>query len=90
MIYLLTLLWILAMIAYSFAGDYARSFPNHGNKTIPLVRWGSLILAMGLSLQLAVRYQDKVSANNMWIFVIVGFVVIILSKLLFRHIFIKK
>ncbi len=81
---LLTVVWILAMMVYSFMADYARTFPNHHNKTIPLFRWGSLILAMALSFQLASRFKGQLTTNGMWFFMLTAFGVIILSKFIFR------
>lgn len=72
------------MIVYSFAGDYARTFKNHGITVLPFIRWGSLLMAMGLSLQLAVRYQNLITTKGMWVFILVGFAVIFIAKLLFR------
>ncbi len=80
----LAIVWILAMVLYSFSSDYAQHFPNHNNRTLPVVRWGSLLVAMGLSAYLAQAYQENLQGTGIWVFVIVVFVIIILSKLVFK------
>ena len=81
---LLGLVWILAMVLYSFSSDYAQYFPDHNNRALPFVRWGSLLVAMGLSAYLAQAYQQHLQGTGIWVFVIVVFVIIILSKLVFK------
>ena len=39
----LAIVWILAMVLYSFSSDYAQYFPDHNNRALPFVRWGSLV-----------------------------------------------
>ena len=81
---ILAIVWILAMVLYSFSSDYVASFPNHNNRAVPYVRWGSLLFAMALSAYLAQAYQENLQGNGMWVFVIVVFVIIALSKIVFR------
>ena len=80
----LAIVWILAMVLYSFSSDYAQYFPDHNNRALPFVRWGSLLVAMGLSAYLAQAYQQHLQGTGIWFFVIVVFVMIILSKLVFK------
>ncbi|WP_227431117.1 hypothetical protein [Psychrobacter sp. I-STPA6b] len=80
----LAIIWILAMVLYSFSSDYALTFPQHKNKALPFIRWGSLLMAMGLSAYLASAYQQHLQGNGLWVFVIVVFVVIIVAKLIFK------
>ncbi|AMN49945.1 MULTISPECIES: hypothetical protein [unclassified Psychrobacter] len=81
---ILVIVWILAMVLYSFSSDYAVSFPNHNNRALPFVRWGSLLIAMILSGYLAQAYQDNLKGNGIWVFIVVVFVVITLAKLVFK------
>ncbi|SNT69393.1 hypothetical protein [Psychrobacter sp. LV10R520-6] len=81
---ILAIVWILAMVLYSFSSDYAVSFPNHNNSALPFVRWGSLLVAMGLSAYLASAYQANLQGSGIWVFVAVVFVIITLSKLIFK------
>lgn len=81
---ILVIVWILAMVLYSFSSDYAASFPNHDNRALPFVRWGSLLIAMVLSGYLAQAYQDNLKGNGIWVFIVVVFVIIILAKLVFK------
>lgn len=84
----LILLWVLSIGVYSFTSDYALTFKNHGNKAVPWIRWGTLLMAMGLSLHLAQTFQGQLQGgfgNGLFvIFVIVVFGVILLAKFLFR------
>lgn len=80
----LAIVWILAMVLYSFSSDYAQYFPDHNNRALPFVRWGSLLVAMGLSGYLAQAYQQHLQGTGIWVFVIVVFVIILLSKLVFK------
>ena len=80
----LAIVWILAMVLYSFSSDYAQYFPDHNNRALPFVRWGSLLVAMGLSAYLAQAYQQHLQGTGIWVFVIVVFVIIILSNLVFK------
>lgn len=80
---ILLIVWLLAMIIYSFSSDYAHAFPNHGNRAVPWMRWGSLLLAMGLSAVLAKVYQQHLQGTGMWVFVLVVLVVITAAKLVF-------
>ena len=81
---ILAIVWILAMVLYSFSSDYVSKFPTHNNRAVPYVRWGALLVAMGLSAYLAKAYQENLQGNGMWVFVIVVFVIIILSKIIFK------
>ncbi len=81
---ILVIVWILAMVLYSFSSDYAVSFPNHNNRALPFVRWGSLLIAMVLSGYLAQAYQDNLKGNGIWVFIVVVFVIITLAKLVFK------
>ena len=81
---ILAIVWILAMVLYSFSSDYVTSFPNHDNRAVPYVRWGALLVAMALSAYLAQAYQENLQGNGMWVFVIVVFVVIVLAKIIFK------
>jgi len=81
---ILAIVWILAMVLYSFSSDYATSFPNHNNGALPFVRWGSLLVAMGLSAYLASAYQANLQGSGIWVFIAVVFVIITLSKLIFK------
>ncbi|WP_201529559.1 MULTISPECIES: hypothetical protein [Psychrobacter] len=80
----LAIVWILAMVLYSFSSDYAVSFPNHNNQALPFIRWGSLLIAMGLSAYLASAYQANLQGTGIWVFIVVVFVIITLSKLIFK------
>ncbi len=80
----LAIVWILAMVLYSFSSDYAINFPNHNNRALPFIRWGSLLFAMGLSAYLAQAYQDNLQGSGFWVFIVVVFVIITLSKLIFK------
>ncbi|MBF2718372.1 hypothetical protein IP510_00565 [Psychrobacter sp. NG254] len=81
---ILAIVWILAMVLYSFSSDYVTSFPNHNNRAVPYVRWSALLVAMALSAYLAKAYQENLQGNGMWVFVIVVFVVIVLAKIIFK------
>ncbi|MGP4865232.1 hypothetical protein ACTXGK_13680 [Psychrobacter sp. T6-5] len=81
---ILAIIWILAMVLYSFSSDYVASFPNHNNRAVPYVRWGTLLVAMALSAYLAKAYQENLQGNGMWVFVIVVFVIIVLAKVVFK------
>ncbi len=81
---ILVIIWILAMVLYSFSSDYAVGFPNHNNRALPFVRWGSLLIAMVLSGYLAQAYQDNLKGNGIWVFIVVVFVIITLAKLVFK------
>lgn len=81
---ILAIVWILAMVLYSFSSDYAVHFPNHNNRALPFIRWGSLLFAIGLSAYLAQAYQANLQGNGIWVFIVVVFVIITLSKLLFK------
>jgi len=81
---ILAIVWILAMVLYSFSSDYVASFPNHNNRAVPYVRWGALLVAMALSAYLSKVYQENLQGNGMWVFVIVVFVVIVLAKVVFK------
>ena len=80
----LAIIWILAMVVYSFSSDYALTFSQHQNKALPFIRWGSLFMAMGLSAYLASAYQENLKGNGIWVFVIVVLVVIVVAKLIFK------
>ncbi|TXD98269.1 hypothetical protein ES754_04870 [Psychrobacter frigidicola] len=80
----LSIIWILAMVLYSFSSDYAVQFPNHNYSALPFVRWGSLLIAMGLSAYLAQAYQANLQGTGIWVFIVVVFVIITLSKLIFK------
>ncbi len=80
----LAIIWVLAMVLHSFSSDYALSFPNHNNRSLPLIRWGSLLVAIGLSAYLAMAYKAYLQGTGIWVFFIVVFVIITLSKLVFR------
>ncbi len=82
--FILAIVWILAMVLYSFSSDYVASFPNHNNRAVPYVRWGALLVAMALSAYLAKAYQENLQGNGMWVFVIVVFVIIVLAKIVFK------
>ena len=81
---ILAIVWILAMVLYSFSSDYVANFPNHNNRAVPYVRWGALLAAMALSAYLSKAYQENLQGNGMWVFVIVVFVVIVLAKIVFK------
>jgi ABC-type transport system involved in multi-copper enzyme maturation permease subunit len=81
---ILALVWILAMVLYSFSSDYAVSFPNHNYRALPFIRWGTLLIAMGLSAYLAQAYQQNLQGSGIWVFVVVVFIIIALSKLVFK------
>ncbi|MBF0658288.1 hypothetical protein IPZ60_06000 [Psychrobacter sp. NG25] len=81
---ILAIVWILVMVLYSFSSDYVSKFPNHNNRAVPYVRWGALLVAMALSAYLAKAYRENLQGNGMWVFVIVVFVIIILSKIIFK------
>lgn len=80
----LAIVWILAMVLYSFTSDYALNFPNHTNRAMPYLRWGSLLVALGLSAYLAKAYEEDLQGTGIWVFVVVVFVIILLSKLVFN------
>ena len=81
---IIAIVWILAMVLYSFSSDYAVSFPDHNYPALPFVRWGSLLIAMGLSFYFAQAYQANLQGSGIWIFILVVLVIVILSKLAFR------
>lgn len=81
---ILALVWIVAMVLYSFSSDYALTFPNHESRALPFIKWGSLLTAMVLSFYLAKAYQEHLQDTGIWVFMIVVLVVIVLSKLIFR------
>ncbi|WP_352338076.1 hypothetical protein [Psychrobacter sp. 16-MNA-CIBAN-0192] len=81
---ILAIVWMLAMVLYSFSSDYAVSFPNHNNRALPFIRWGSLLVAMALSAYLAQVYQKNLQGTGIWVFIAVVFVIITLSKLVFK------
>lgn len=81
---ILAIVWILAMVLYSFSSDYVASFPNHNNRAVPYVRWGALLVAMALSAYLAKAYQKNLQGNGIWVFVIVVLIVIVLAKVVFK------
>lgn len=80
----LAIIWILAMVLYSFSSDYAQRFPNHNNRALPFVRWGSLLIAMALSAYLAQAYRENLQNTGIWVFIAVVFMVITVSKLIFQ------
>ena len=80
----IAMVWIVAMVLYSFSSDYALSFPNHNNSALPFIRWGSLLVAMALSFYLAKTYQANLQGTGIWVFVGVVLVVIVVAKLIFR------
>ncbi len=80
----LAIVWILAMVLYSFSSDYAYRFPNHNYAALPYIRWGALLVAMGLSAYLAQAYQENLQDTGIWVFIGVVFVVITVSKLIFQ------
>lgn len=80
----LAIVWILAMVLHSFSSDYALNFPAHNNRSLPLIRWGSLLVAIGLSAYLAKAYQAHLQGSGIWVFFIIVFVIIALSKIVFR------
>lgn len=81
---ILAIIWVLAMALYSFASDYVLAFPNHQPRALPFVRWGALLVAIVLSTYLAMAYREHLQSTGIWIFFIVVFVIILLSKLAFR------
>lgn len=87
---LLAIIWLLSMALYSFSSDYAFTFREHNNVAVPLIRWGSLLIAIGLSAYLAQAYQTHLQGNGIWVFVILVFVVITLSKLIFKWVIGRK
>lgn len=86
--------WLLSMVIYSFSSDYATRFAQHAefkpNKALTGIRWGSLLMAMALSAVIAQRYQSHLQGAGLWIFVMVVFAVILLSKLIFRFVVLRK
>ena len=78
------IVWVLAMVLYSFSSDYALAFPSYKSQVLPLIRWGSLLVAIVLSTYLAMTYRDNLVGTGIWVFFIVVFVVILLSKLVFK------
>ncbi|WP_367111040.1 hypothetical protein [uncultured Psychrobacter sp.] len=80
----LAIIWILAMVLYSFSSDYAYRFPTHNYHSLPFIRWGSLLVAMGLSAYLAQAYREQLLDTGIWVFIGVVFVVITVSKLIFQ------
>ena len=81
---ILAIVWIVAMVLYSFSSDYALIFPNHNIPALPFIRWGSLLVAMGLSFYLATVYQANLQGYGIGVFIGVVFVIITLAKLIFR------
>lgn len=81
---ILAIVWILAMVLHSFSSDYALNFPNHNNRSLPLIRWGSLLVAVALSAYLAKAYEEHLQGSGIWVFFIVVLVIIVLSKIVFR------
>lgn len=86
----LAIVWILSMVLYSFSSDYALRFPNHNTPALPFIRWGSLLIAMGLSFYLAKAYKEHLQGSGIWVFFGVVFVIIVLSKLIFRWVMNRK
>lgn len=82
---LLALIWVIAMIAYSFAQDYSLTFPEQKRPWLSMVRWGALLVAMGLSGYLAIIYTEKLSGTGVWVFMLVVLVIITLAKIAFRQ-----
>ncbi|WP_201585344.1 hypothetical protein [Psychrobacter jeotgali] len=80
----LAIIWILAMVLYSFSSDYAHHFPAHNNRALPFIRWGSLLVAIALSVYLTQVYQQNLQDTGIWIFIAVVFVIITVSKLIFQ------
>ena len=78
------IVWVLAMVLYSFSSDYALAFPGYKSQVLPLIRWGSLLVAIVLSTYLAMTYRENLVGTGIWVFFIVVFVVILLSKLVFK------
>ena len=87
---ILSIIWILAMVLYSFSSDYVASFPNHQYRVLPFVRWGSLLVAMGLSAYLAQVYQKNLQGSGIWAFMVVVFIIITLTKLGFKWLIHQK
>lgn len=81
---ILAIIWMLAMVLYSFSSDYALNFPQHNNSALPFIRWGSLLVAMALSFYLAKAYQANLQGSGIWVFFGVVFIVIVVAKLIFR------
>lgn len=84
------IVWILAMVLYSFSSDYAYRFPNHSYRALPFIRWGSLLVAMALSAYLATAYQENLQNTGIWVFIAIVFVVITVSKLIFQWVIKRK
>ena len=80
----LAIVWVLAIVLHSLSSDYALNFPNHNNPAVPYVRWGSLLVAIALSAYLAKAYQENLQGSGIWVFFAVVFVIILLSKVVFR------
>lgn len=80
----LVIIWVLAMVLYSFSSDYALNFPNYTSRALPFIKWGSLLVAMVLSFFLAKAYKEHLQGTGVWVFIAVVFVIIVLSKLVFR------
>ncbi len=80
----LAIIWVLAMVSYSFSSDYALAFPAYKPQALPFVRWGALLVAIALSTYLAIAYQEQLQSTGIWVFFVVVFVIILLSKLAFR------
>ena len=80
----LAIIWVLAMVLHSFSSDYALVFANHNNPAVPYVRWGSLLVAIALSAYLATAYKENLQGTGIWVFFVVVFVIILLSKVVFR------
>lgn len=79
----LALIWMLAMVVYSFASDYVLRFPKHNMPALPFIRWGALLVAMGLSFYLSKAYKSLFQGTGIWIFFALVFVIVALSKVTF-------
>ena len=80
----LSIIWVAAMVSYSFSSDYALAFPEHKIQALPFVRWGALLVAIALSTYLAIAYKEQLQSTGIWVFFVVVFIIILLSKLAFR------
>lgn len=81
---ILAIVWVLAMMLYSFSSDYTLAFPSYKSQALPFIRWGSLLVAIVLSTYLAMTYRENLVGTGIWVFFIIVFVIILLSKLVFK------
>ena len=82
---ILAIVWVLAMVIYSFSSDYVLRFADNKTPALLFIKWSSLLTAMVLSFFLAKAYQSYLHQSGVWVFIGIVFVIITVSKLAFRY-----